>query len=287
MSSELLEITKEEDILENSYEALPDHCKRYWKKRYQLWSKFDQGILFTPELWYSVTPEKVAKFTAKLAKVLVPRAKSALDVCCGGGGNTIQFARYFEQSVGIDISSTNITCCEHNARIYGRHKNTHFIRGNWKELQNSLEWVPDAVELYNGKFDVVFSSPPWGGPAVNKQEHFDLNTMKPFNLREIVTSMKKVSDNIFLFIPKNSDLSQIRELTRELYGPKGKARAYQTYENGWPVALLVVFGDTWQVEVKKGSKVESLDQDFKGRYSELFLSNKFGSLQFGTFNALD
>lgn len=272
-SLELIEIDKEEDIIENSYEALPEHCKRYWKKRYQLWSRFDHGVLFTPELWYSVTPEKVAKFTAKLAKLLAPRAKSALDVCCGGGGNTIQLARYFERLVGIDISSTNITCCQHNATIYNVQNNTHFIKGNWRELQKAEDWIPEAVSLENGKFDVAFSSPPWGGPAVNKQELFDLNLMRPFNLREIVTSMKKFSDNVFLFIPKNLNLDQIRELVRELYGPEGRARVYKTYENGWPVALLVVFGDSWNIEVKKGAKVEAIEAGpSKGTYTQLLLS---------------
>lgn len=271
-SSDIIEIDKEEDIIENRYDALPEHCKRYWRKRYQLWSRFDQGVLFTPELWYSVTPEKVAKFTAKLAKVLVPRAKAALDVCCGGGGNTIQFARYFEQLVGVDISSTNIACCEQNARVYGT-KNIHFVKGDWRGFQESLDWVPEGVELVNGKFDVVFSSPPWGGPAVNKHESFDLHKMRPFNIREIVTSMKKVSDNIFLFIPKNSNLDHIREVVRELYGDKGKARVYQTYEGGWPVALLVVFGDTWKIEVKKGTKVKALDAGPpKGATIEFLLS---------------
>lgn len=269
-SDELLHINKEEDILENSYEALPEHCKRYWRKRYQLWSKFDQGVLFTPELWYSVTPERVAKFTAKLAKTLAPRAKAALDVCCGGGGNTIQFARYFEHLVGVDISSTNVACCEHNARIYGTHKNTHFIKGNWNELQDSTSWVPDVVELQNGKFDVVFSSPPWGGPAVNKKKFFDLHSMRPFNLRAIVTSMKKFSDNIFLFIPRNLDLDQIREVVKELYGPNGRARTFQTFENGWLVALLVVFGDTWNVDVPKGSRVDNHDAGMpKGTFTQL------------------
>lgn len=38
--------------------------KKFWDKRYYLFSKFDRGIKIDDESWYSVTPEPLAKHIA-------------------------------------------------------------------------------------------------------------------------------------------------------------------------------------------------------------------------------
>jgi hypothetical protein len=37
---------------------------KYFQKRYDYFSKFDDGIMIDEEGWYSVTPEKLAEYTA-------------------------------------------------------------------------------------------------------------------------------------------------------------------------------------------------------------------------------
>lgn len=39
----------------------------YWWQRYKLLSKYDEGVWFTDDAWFGITPESVAKF------VLQPR----------------------------------------------------------------------------------------------------------------------------------------------------------------------------------------------------------------------
>ncbi len=40
--------------------------RKYYMKRYQLFSRFDDGVLLeSKESWYSVTPEKVAEHIAQ------------------------------------------------------------------------------------------------------------------------------------------------------------------------------------------------------------------------------
>ena len=46
-------------------------------------SKFDEGIYMSSELWFSVTPEKTAKYIAELFKSLLPSATKCCDVACG------------------------------------------------------------------------------------------------------------------------------------------------------------------------------------------------------------
>ena len=38
--------------------------KKFWPRRYYLFSKFDRGVLIDDESWYSVTPEPMAKHIA-------------------------------------------------------------------------------------------------------------------------------------------------------------------------------------------------------------------------------
>ena len=38
--------------------------RKFWPKRYYLFSKFDRGVLIDDESWYSVTPEPMAKHIA-------------------------------------------------------------------------------------------------------------------------------------------------------------------------------------------------------------------------------
>lgn len=226
----------------HTYASLPSNCKKYWRKRYLIFSKFDDGVFLTSELWYSVTPESTAKSTARLVKKLVPECKNVLDVCCGGGGNTIQFAKYFDSVGGVDVNANNIKCSKHNCGVYGVEKNTWFVQGDWNELANSSDWVPEWVT--GGKFDFIFCSPPWGGPKYKSRDTFDLYTMEPFDLRHLCQGLMKFSENFGLFLPRNLDLDQIREVTRELYGEQGKCRVVCLWQHGAPLGILCIFGPT-------------------------------------------
>ncbi|CAG2169712.1 unnamed protein product [Oppiella nova] len=38
---------------------------KYWHQRYDLFSRFDEGIRMDSESWYSVTPERIAQHIAQ------------------------------------------------------------------------------------------------------------------------------------------------------------------------------------------------------------------------------
>lgn len=239
--SDEYEIAEDDELLMHNYHTLPDNCKKYWRKRYQLFTKFDEGIYLTSELWYSVTPESVAKFTAHFVKKNLKKCRYILDVCCGGGGNTIQFAEICKKAVGVDINMANIKCCKQNAMVYGVSDKTEFIQGDWHTLQRKKDWIP----IKKKKFDFAFCSPPWGGPSYN-HECFDLENMEPFNLSEICHSLKAISSNFGLFLPRSLDIEQLSDMTHELYGLKGKARLVYVYSDEHLVGLLVFFGEDFQ-----------------------------------------
>lgn len=58
-----------------------------------------------------------------------------------------------------------LECAKHNAEIYGVADRIEFIQGDYLALAPSL------------KADVVFLSPPWGGPEYLEADVFDLQKM--------------------------------------------------------------------------------------------------------------
>ncbi len=64
--------------------------QKYWRQRYRLFSRFDDGVRLDRESWFSVTPEKIARHQAER----LCNAEVIVDAFCGAGGNTIQFAHF-------------------------------------------------------------------------------------------------------------------------------------------------------------------------------------------------
>lgn len=44
-----------------SGEEMPEEIFKYWHQRYDIFSKYDEGIWMTDDAWFGVTPEPVAK----------------------------------------------------------------------------------------------------------------------------------------------------------------------------------------------------------------------------------
>ncbi|KAK6464736.1 RNA cap guanine-N2 methyltransferase-domain-containing protein, partial [Scheffersomyces coipomensis] len=206
----------------HTYHTLPRNCKKFWGRRYKLFSRFDDGIYMTSELWYSVTPESIAQFSASLIKYLLPDCNNILDVCCGGGGNTIQFAYLFDNVGGIDIKDINVQCTVHNAEVYEVADRIWTHVGDWNEMSAegddesvSTSWIPEHLrksEDIDTTFDMIFCSPPWGGTSYNRgSNEFDLYQMEPFAIDKLLESMLQYTQNIALFLPKSSNLDQLRE----------------------------------------------------------------------------
>ncbi|XP_043260752.1 trimethylguanosine synthase [Colletes gigas] len=169
---------------------------KYWLKRYRLFSKFDQGIKMDHESWFSVTPEKIAEHIAQRCKCDV-----IIDAFCGVGGNAIQFAFTCERVLAIDIDPVKIKFARNNARIYGVEDRIEFIVGDFFQL------APNLIG------DVVFLSPPWGGPGYIKDESFDLSKiMQPIGGINIFKIARGITNHVAYFLPKNTDTMQLAML---------------------------------------------------------------------------
>lgn len=246
------------ELFHLDYDTLPKQSKKYWKQRYGLFSKFHEGVYMNAELWYSVTPESVAIFIAKFLKACDPEMSTILDVFCGGGGNTIQMARYFDKAIGIDLNGEHLYCTEQNAKIYDVADSVELHRGSWPDGIDD-----DLLKKLQRDVDFVFASPPWGGPAYKGKHEFDLSLLQPMPLKPLLESFFRVSPNVCLFLPRNSNLIQLSQITRDLCGDEAKCRVIYVYSDGFVKGIYALWGGKFMPpsnqEIPHGEDVERED----------------------------
>ena len=212
-------------------ELLPKGCQKYWAHKESLFSRFDEGIKLTSELWYSVTPENIAKHCASYVfqHYNLNENTGILDVFAGGGGNSIQFANYCNNVVAIDLKADHLFCLEENAKLYQVDQNITALQKDWTAIDD--DYLLALKNDYN--IDFIFSSPPWGGPKYLKKPNYDLErNLKPFSLTKLLMGFIKITKNIGLFLPRNSDLSQLNEITKNLFGEDSKCFVADVSLNG-------------------------------------------------------
>ena len=71
--------------------------------------------------------------------------------------------------IAVDIDPVKIAHARHNAWVYGVLDRIEFIQGDYMQIAPTLQ------------ADIVFLSPPWGGPQYLKADVFDLETMMALN----------------------------------------------------------------------------------------------------------
>lgn len=235
------------------------HLVKYWRKRFKLFSKVKNvPIYMTSELWFSVTPERIAKFLATFVSACLPNATSILDVFSGGGGNSIQFAEHFSKVYCLDFNLDHLYCTARNAQSYGVANRLWLYHHKWNHK---------AVRKFRKlKVDCIFGSPPWGGPEYINNETYDLeNSLIPCGIHELLASFKKVSDNIILFLPKNSDLDQLNRATIDVMGPESKCKVIYMNEDGYTKGILCMWGDAFTNYQERVDSEEEEEEEEKAR----------------------
>lgn len=200
--------------------------KKYWLQRYDLFSKYDMGVKLDEEGWFSVTPEEVAAGQARRCA----GAGIVIDAFAGVGGNAIQFAKMCHHVVAIDKDPNKVALAFHNAKIYGVEDYIDFIVGDFLQLAPLL------------KGDIVFLSPPWGGPSYKEKESFTLDLLKPKDGYSLFQVAQAITRNIIMYLPRNVDVSQACELSW-LSSPPLDVKIEENFVRGNSKGISVYFGD--------------------------------------------
>lgn len=130
--------------------------------------------------------------------------------------------------IAIDIDPKKIEMAKHNAGIYGVADRIEFIVGDFFQLAESL------------KADVVFLSPPWGGPQYLKVDTYDLEEhLQPVAASVMMEKARQIASNIAIFIPRNSNTQQLTQLA----GPGGSVEIEQSFLDRKLIALTAYYGE--------------------------------------------
>ena len=92
--------------------------------------------------------------------------------------------------------------------------------------------------------DVIFLSPPWGGPEYLGAEVYDLQSMIPMDGIKIFDEALKITENIAYYVPKNTNVDQLISLA----GPGGNVEIEQNILNTKVKTVTAYFGELIKYE---------------------------------------
>ena len=250
--------------------------KKYWNQRHDLFSRYDDGVLLTKELWFSVTPEVISRFTARVVQHVFESKNEpifVMDAFAGGGGNVNLFLEYFDVVFAVDINHIHLHCTKNNAAVYFPSEklytqlkllplnwvyadetlDEHYVDEHYESMQETSELVDRVYAnkeesqesldiLKDVRLDCIFGSPPWGGPEYIRDKYYNLNNILPYPLEKLLSIFLHYTDNVCLFLPKNSNLVQIQKITQTLFHDEKYVRVLRMSVHGRQKGLLCCWG---------------------------------------------
>jgi len=215
---------EEEDAEEDDKATEKRLAGRYWKRRFELWRRYNEGILMDEVGWFSVTPENIA---ARIAERC--RCDTVLDAFAGVGGNAIQFALTCGRVIAVDIDLPRLRLAEHNAAVYEVADRIKFVHAEMEAICPVLAT------------DVVFLSPPWGGPEAfnesNGRLKVDLRALGGFDCHELLRLSLQSSSKVAFYLPKSTPPGQI-VLLGTCYTQLVEARKFESLKEEATKALM-------------------------------------------------
>ncbi|KAH9941971.1 S-adenosyl-L-methionine-dependent methyltransferase [Amylocystis lapponica] len=204
---------------------VPANLQKYFSQRTRYFSRYASGCLLDEEGWYSVTPERVADQIAERC-----RCGTVLDAFCGVGGNAIAFARTCERVIALDTSPVRLALARHNAALYGVADRIEFVLADFLSFARTLPPTTQAGPS-GRKIDVVFLSPPWGGPSyltdtpaaaaaesvedARAPPEYSLASIQPVHGAQLFALARGLTKNIAFFLPRNVRLEEVAALLED------------------------------------------------------------------------
>jgi len=208
---------------------------KYWNQRFSIFSRYDEGILLDEESWFSVTHEAISKCIAEQCTW----ANRVMDGFAGAGGNVLQFAR-FSEVVAVELDALKLQYLRNNAKVYSVCDRIKFVCGDFLRVAER-----------QGPVDILFMSPPWGGPDYVKSQRYDIFSMMNPDIRDILSVCAQVTRNIILYLPRNADPLQLASLFAYLPGFQRKMEIQVYYFGEKIKTVACFFGDFVQMDSQR------------------------------------
>lgn len=139
--------------------------------------------------------------------------------------------------IALDISPVRLALARHNAAIYGVADRIEFVLADFFSFARSLR---ESGSASRRKIDVVFLSPPWGGPSYltdrpdgqqntahgegeQTPPEFSLSAIRPVHGKELFKVARGITRNIAYFLPRNVKLEEVSALVTD---PSGEEADY-------------------------------------------------------------
>lgn len=178
--------------------AITSDLKKYFGKRYFLFSMFDSGIQIDRESWYSVVAEPISKYLCE--RLLYYGVTSVFEPFSGVGGLSIHFSGNFSPLLVNDIDKEKIKMLKNNLRVYGKGLNL-------LKFMNK-----DIFDIPPSNYDCAVVCPPWGGINISEYSSKDLDEIMRPQLSLILTHCKQFSQNMVIQMPKNTNLKNLMKV---------------------------------------------------------------------------
>jgi len=185
------------------------------------------------------------------------------------GGNAIAFALTCERVIAIDNSPVRLALARHNAVIYGVQDRIEFILADFPSFIRSLQATPIArnsssegsnsvCSRLSSLVDVVFLSPPWGGPSyltsptksqtsltedtngAPSHPEFTLKMTAPLPGDELFALARTITAHVAYYLPRNTNLEEVANLVDP---NKEKVEVEEEWMGTKLKALTFYFGD--------------------------------------------
>ncbi|KAN0129375.1 RNA cap guanine-N2 methyltransferase domain containing protein [Lactarius tabidus] len=112
--------------------------------------------------------------------------------------------------IALDTSPTRLALARHNAALHGLSSRIEFVLADFRSFAarvlNATSSSPSASSSLTRKIDVVFLSPPWGGPE------YHLARTQPEPASELFRLARLLTPNVAFYVPRHTVLADIAAL---------------------------------------------------------------------------
>lgn len=123
-------------------------------------------------------------------------------------------AHVTETVIALDTSPTRLALARHNAALHGLESRIEFVLADFRMFAaRALHATSSSSTNTTGrKIDVVFLSPPWGGPEYLADREYSLARTQPEPAPELFRLARLLTPNVAFYVPRNTALEDIAAL---------------------------------------------------------------------------